>query len=260
MLLIAVGWWFTQTFAAIAGPQNAATAFLSSNGSDGPSVAYRQTSATFQLSTSEPTWVAYSQQYQLEKYYAADWNQFQTSGDSSSLHGIVKRTGLPDLQAQIDLRRVDTVWKVVYVQMTGPTGLISSSGTGVGPSPGDLGAGGGGAPVGSGDVSQPTGVAGPAAPLTVPQPAPQSTIPLGRSGPPGTVVASGQVGPTCMSPLWSQGFRADSVKCPLYLNARPGETEICSAHSIDGRYATVRVTYLDYDPVTRLNKIDCRIN
>jgi hypothetical protein len=83
---------------------------------------------------------------------------------------------------------------------------------------------------------------------------------LGRAGPPGSVVASGQVGPYCMTPLWKHGFHANQVDCPLYLPTRPGATEQCVARDAVGTVHDITVTFLDYDRATRQSSVDCTIN
>ena len=57
---------------------------------------------------------------------------------------------------------------------------------------------------------------------------------LGRAGPRGTMMPSGQVGPACMTPLWKAGFRTNHVECPLYLPTRPGVTQQCTATDAGG--------------------------
>jgi hypothetical protein len=83
---------------------------------------------------------------------------------------------------------------------------------------------------------------------------------LGRAGPPGTMMPSGQVGPACMTPLWKAGFHTNHVDCPLYLPARPGATEQCRATDAAGRVRGVTVTFLDWIPEARRGAIDCRLN
>ncbi len=83
---------------------------------------------------------------------------------------------------------------------------------------------------------------------------------LGRPGPRGTMMPSGQVGPACMTPLWKAGFRTNHVQCPLYLPARPGATQQCTATDSAGRVRAVTVTFLDWDASTGRGAIDCRLN
>jgi hypothetical protein len=83
---------------------------------------------------------------------------------------------------------------------------------------------------------------------------------LGRPGPRGTMMPSGQVGPACMTPLWKAGFRTNHVQCPLYLPTRPGATQQCTAMDAAGRVRSLTVTFLDWDASTSRGAIDCRLN
>jgi hypothetical protein len=83
---------------------------------------------------------------------------------------------------------------------------------------------------------------------------------LGRPGPPGTAMPSGQVGPACMTPLWREGFRTNHVECPLYLRTRPGATEQCTASDAAGRVRSVTVTFLDWDAATGRGTVNCALN
>lgn len=94
----------------------------------------------------------------------------------------------------------------------------------------------------------------------VPRASPSDGPRLGRAGPPGAALPSGQVGPSCMSPLWKMGFHATHVDCPLYLPARPGAVEQCSAGDAAGRVRSVTVTFLDWDAATRKGAVDCHLN
>lgn len=284
LIILAAGIWHFKGAigGGASGPETAASAFFKKNGDSGPDAAYATTSAAFQDATPAATWSTLSQRLQLASYTEASWSDAQVSGDVASLHGTVKRLNLPDLKAAVDLRRIDGTWKVASVSVQDPT--ISS------PAPS---ANGGANPTTTaqqqqqppatapGDPSSmaPSDNAGGAmagtAPTTLPPPTPIAPVPryggapmstptgnlaLGRAGPPGTAMPSGQVGPECMSPLWKMGFRADSVRCPLYLPTIPGRQETCMAHSIDGRVGTVTVTFLDYDPITKRGTFDCHLN
>jgi hypothetical protein len=82
---------------------------------------------------------------------------------------------------------------------------------------------------------------------------------LGRAGPPGSALPSGQVGPNCMTPLWKSGFHATSTQCPLYLPARPGAQEQCVAQDSAGRSRDFTVTFLDWNPATGTGSVDCGV-
>lgn len=83
---------------------------------------------------------------------------------------------------------------------------------------------------------------------------------VGRAGPPGTVMPSGQVGPACMTPLWKAGFRTNHVDCPLYPPTSPGASQQCMARDMAGRTRRLTVTFLDWDAATGRGAIDCRLN
>ena len=272
-LAVLGGWQFTKSFRAINGPQTAANDFLRANSDRGPIEAYAMTAPSFREETPETTWETASRRLHLGRFYAADWTDTTTTGDMTTLRGVLRRLDLPALQASIDLRRIDASWKIVTVAIENPpaaadqttqTALHTAAEeqapaqqAALQPLPQD-----GASPAQQSDptvspvMPVPRFGAVPGAAAVAPNPA---NLTLGHAGPPGTSVASGQVGPTCMGVLWPQGFHANRIDCPLYLKTQPGLTERCLAHTEDGLTASVLVTYLNYDPVTRQSQIDCRI-
>jgi hypothetical protein len=176
---------------------------------------------------------------------------------------VIKRLNLPDIEVSVDLRRIQGRWKVATVALedkpgaTDQTAQTQFTTTAAADQASQ-------APAGLPSDEAPSPVMSVprfgGAPDQTAQTSAASTLRLGRAGPPGSAVASGQVGPTCMGELWPKGFHADRVECPIYLKTQPGLAEQCSAHAQDGSMANVTVTFLDYDPITRESKIDCSIN
>lgn len=267
LLIVAGGWWFVREFRSISGPEKAANAFFRANSDSGPMDAYTMTAPAFQEQTPETTWANTSRRLRLTSFYAADWIDHETEGDISTVRGVIKRLNLPDIKVSVDLRRIEGNWKVSTVALEDQVGAVDQTAQAQPTMPAsDSTATGQTDQVQTGLPPEET----PSPVMSVPryggapeqstQASAPSALPLGRAGPPGSAVASGQVGPTCMGELWPKGFHADRVDCPIYLKTQPGLTEQCSAHAQDGSMATVTVTFLDYDPTTRESKIDCSIN
>jgi hypothetical protein len=252
------------------GAEQAATMFFRTNADQGTDAAYAMTAPIFRDVTPGTIWSRISSNYSLSRLSDVDWTQHDAEGNVTTVRGTLHREGLSPLPVTVDLRRIDGIWKVATIAFEAPApadGGATASALAQPATPNTQIA----APVDNSLPPATTDGDAPGPVMSVPRfgpvpgqdRAPTDTVSSssgGRPGPAGSVVASGQVGPTCMGQLWKQGLRTTGVDCPLYLPTRPGATESCVAHTQTGATTGVAVTYLDYDPATRESTIECRPN
>ena len=269
--------------AATAKPVAAADAFFNTTSTQGAAAAYATTSTSFRAMTTEFQFESVALQARLGEVDHASWNSRNVSNGVASLGGHLHYRGGGDQNVAVKLSKdLAGAWRVMWLDV-GPNADQALSRNGSSNALGAASAGGtsGGtgasgptyltydstgrplapptstAPRSDGDIStSATGSAALSAPSTS-----SGSLPLGRAGPAGAYLASGQVAPGCLSPVLQQGFRAEEITCPLRLPAIPGRRETCIAHGAGGvQQRAVQVTFLDWNPITHSGSVDCRLN